>query len=69
MDDHKLLRDYVERRSQDAFRQLVDRHLPMVFSAAHRMVRDAHLAEEVVQNVFTSILQCLEFMVGLQVTI
>jgi RNA polymerase sigma factor (sigma-70 family) len=57
MDDHKLLRDYVERRSQDAFRQLVDRHLPMVFSAAHRMVRDAYLAEEVVQNVFTTLAQ------------
>jgi len=55
MDDRELLRDYVERRSQDAFRQLVDRHLPMVYSAARRMVRDTHLAEDVAQSVFTAL--------------
>lgn len=53
MDDHALLQDYARNRSQEAFRQLVDRHLRMVYGAAHRIVRDAHLAEEVAQNVFT----------------
>ncbi len=60
MDDRELLRDYVEHRSQDAFRQLVERHLPMVYSAARRMVRDAHLAEDVAQNVFTTLAQKAE---------
>ena len=53
MDDHALLQDYLRRQSQDAFRQLVDRHLRMVYGTAHRIVRDVHLAEEVAQNVFT----------------
>lgn len=55
MDDHELLRNYVQSRSQDAFRQLVERHLPMVYATARRMVHDAHLAEDVAQNVFTTI--------------
>ncbi len=53
MDDHELLRDFARAQSQDAFRQLVDRHLRMVYGVAHRIVRDVHLAEEVAQNVFT----------------
>ncbi len=57
MDDHELLREYIRSRSQEAFRQLVDRHLAMVLSAAQRLVGDAHLAEEVAQGVtITSIL-------------
>jgi RNA polymerase sigma factor (sigma-70 family) len=55
MDDRELLREYVGRRSQDAFHKLVERHLPMVYSAARRIVHDAHLAEEVAQNVFTTL--------------
>src|SRR5216117_3219495 len=57
MDDHELLREYAERRSQDAFRELVGRHLAIVYSAACRMVRDSQLAEEVAQNVFTTLAQ------------
>jgi RNA polymerase sigma factor (sigma-70 family) len=57
MDDHELLREYVQNQSQEAFRQLVDRHLGMVLSAARRMAGDAHLAEEVAQGVFTALAQ------------
>ncbi|EEF63446.1 RNA polymerase sigma factor [Pedosphaera parvula] len=60
MDDHDLLRQYARCHSQDAFRQLVEKHLVMVFSCAQRMVRDSHLAEEVAQNVFTTFAQKAE---------
>src|SRR5262245_46268638 len=55
MNDRELLRDYLGCQSQDAFRELVRRHLPMVFSAARRIVGDAQLAEEVAQTVFTTL--------------
>ena len=57
MDDRELLRAYVQSQSQEAFRDLVDRHLPMVFSAARRLIGDAHLAEEVAQSVFGAFAQ------------
>ncbi|HEX5218699.1 MAG TPA: sigma-70 family RNA polymerase sigma factor [Verrucomicrobiae bacterium] len=57
MDDHELLREFVRRRSEDAFRQLVERHLRMVLSAARRMSGDDYLAQDVTQNVFTMFAQ------------
>jgi len=55
MDDHELLRKYDRERSEEAFRELVDRHLGMVYAAARRMVGDWHLAEEVAQDVFCTL--------------
>jgi RNA polymerase sigma factor (sigma-70 family) len=49
--DTELLRQYREG-SQAAFRELVRRHLNMVFSAARRQTRSPALAEEVTQSVF-----------------
>ena len=57
MDDRELLDEFVRTRSQQAFRELVDRHLPVVYSAARRVVRDSHLAEEVAQSVFATLAQ------------
>ena len=57
MDDRALLQAYVRDRSEDAFRQLVDRHLGMVYSAALRMVCDPHLAEDVAQTAFCTLAQ------------
>ena len=57
MDDRELLNEFVTARSQSAFRELVERHLPVVYSAARRMVGDSHLAEEVAQTVFTTLAQ------------
>jgi len=53
--DRDLLRQYTERRSQDAFTALVHRHVNLVYSTALRLVRSPHLAEEVAQSVFADL--------------
>lgn len=53
----QLLRDYVERRSDDAFAELVRRYVDFVYSAALRILRDPHLAQDVAQNVFIALAQ------------
>ena len=55
--DQQLLRDYAEQRAEGAFTELVARHVDFVYSAALRMVRNAHLAEDVTQNVFVALAQ------------
>ena len=55
LSDQQLLRDYALRRSEAAFAELVRRHLDFVYSAALRMVRDGHLAEDVSQSVFMAL--------------
>jgi RNA polymerase sigma factor (sigma-70 family) len=52
MDDATLLKDYVETGSQDAYGQLVSRHINFVYAAALRNVHDRHVAEEITQAVF-----------------
>src|SRR4051794_17021106 len=52
LDDNLLLREYVERASQDAFAAIVARHVNKVYSVAMRHTRNPHQAEEITQAVF-----------------
>jgi RNA polymerase sigma factor (sigma-70 family) len=50
--DMELLARYTRHRDEDAFAEIVRRHLGLVYSAAMRQVRSPQLAEEVSQSVF-----------------
>jgi len=53
--DLQLLARYTRQHAEDAFTELVRRHLDLVFSAALRQVRSPQLAEEVAQSAFTDL--------------
>ena len=52
MDDAELLSRYALNGDEAAFSELVQRCLPLVYSAALRQVRRPEIAEEVAQVVF-----------------
>jgi len=53
--DSDLLGQYARKNLQDAFTEIVRRHVDLVYSAALRQVRSPQLAEEVTQSVFTDL--------------
>ncbi|HVT82838.1 MAG TPA: sigma-70 family RNA polymerase sigma factor, partial [Phycisphaerae bacterium] len=52
MEDGELLAAFARDKSQEAFQELVRRHVDMVYSVCRRQLRDAHWAEDVTQAVF-----------------
>lgn len=56
MDDRALLDRYARHHDEDAFKELVRRHVSFVHAAALRQVGgDAHAADDVTQSVFTDL--------------
>ena len=56
MEDAELLRRYAAEKSEEAFAELVRRHLDLVYSTALRQLAgDTHLAQDVAQGVFTAL--------------
>jgi RNA polymerase sigma factor (sigma-70 family) len=56
INDTELLRQYFEHHSEEAFAALVQRYLSLVYFAALRRTNgDAHLAEDVAQQVFAAL--------------
>jgi len=56
MNDCDLLKAYSETKSEEAFAELVRKHIDLVFSAALRQVGgDVHLAQDVTQSVFNDL--------------
>jgi RNA polymerase sigma factor (sigma-70 family) len=54
-DDAELLRRYTEDHSQEAFAELVERNLSLVYHAALRQCGDAQLAADISQTVFSDL--------------
>lgn len=56
LNDSDLLRQYITDHSDDAFAELVNRHIDLVYSAAIRQANgDAHMAEDITQEVFKNL--------------
>jgi RNA polymerase sigma factor (sigma-70 family) len=63
--DGELLRRYVDTGSEEAFGEVVRRHLDLVHSAALRQVNgDAHLAQDVAQEVFVDVARKARTLAG-----
>ncbi|HXF11288.1 MAG TPA: sigma-70 family RNA polymerase sigma factor, partial [Desulfuromonadaceae bacterium] len=55
--DQQLVAEFATKRSDSVFAELVRRHIDFVYSAAMRMVRDPHRAQDVTQAVFVALAQ------------
>jgi DNA-directed RNA polymerase specialized sigma24 family protein len=55
LDDRQLLERYISAASDEAFAELVHRHMGLVYSAALRQVRDPQKAQDITQVVFANL--------------
>src|SRR4030095_1791998 len=55
LSDIELLDAYGSERSEEAFRELAERHADLIYSAAMRQLRNPHLAEEATQSAFIAL--------------
>ncbi len=63
--DSQLFAEYVHQGSEAAFRELVERHIDLVHSAALRESRgDGSVAEDITQAVFTEMARCATKLVS-----
>jgi uncharacterized protein (TIGR03435 family) len=66
MNDTELLQAFAGSGAEDAFGELVNRHINFVYSVARRNISDTHLAEEVVQTVFIILARKAASLTGLR---
>jgi RNA polymerase sigma factor (sigma-70 family) len=62
--DKDLLLKYLEQADESAFSALVQRHAGLVLGTALRIVRDREAAEEITQNVFTTLARKAKWLSG-----
>lgn len=62
LQDQQLLRQYLREGSEPAFRQLVERHVDLVYGAAFRQLDNWSPAEEVTQTVFIALARRAAFL-------
>ena len=55
LSDIELLEAYAGERNEDAFRELVARHINLIYSAAIRQLRNSQLAEEATPSAFIAL--------------
>jgi len=55
LSDIELLNAYASQCSEEAFRELVTRHVDFIYSAAMRQLRNPHLAQEATQTAFIAL--------------
>lgn len=57
MNDRELIDEFLRTNSQTAFAALAERHIHLVYSAALRISRDGHSAEDIAQQTFALLAQ------------
>lgn len=62
--DGELLWRYVRDASEASFRELVTRHIDLVYGAAFRQLHDRNSAQDVTQNVFVLLARRAPFLTG-----
>lgn len=62
--DGELLWRYVRDASEASFRELVNRHIDLVYGAAFRQLHDRNSAQDITQNVFVLLARRAPFLTG-----